>query len=54
MTRPGFDAAHIKRTIDKVKGKYGCDIYFLEVPSLDISSTDLRERIKEGLSLIHI
>lgn len=54
VTRPGFDAAHIKRTIDRVKGKYGCDIYFLEVPSLDISSTDLRERIKEGRAVKYL
>ena len=54
VTRPGFDTAHIKRTIDRVKGKYGCDIYFLEVPSLDISSTDLRERIKEGRAVKYL
>lgn len=54
VTRPGFDTAHIKQIIGRVKEKYGCEIYFLEVPSLDISSTDLRERIKEGRAVRYL
>ena len=34
--------------------KYGCNIFFLEVPSLDISSTELREKIRSGKNVKYL
>lgn len=51
VTRPGFSGEREKRKIELIREKYGCDIYFLEVPAIDISSSELRERIRAGRSV---
>ncbi len=50
VTRPGFDKSRVEEKTKTIREKYGCEIYFLEVPALDISSSDIRERIKKGKS----
>ena len=54
VTRPGFTEDDVKEQTDMLKAKYGCDIYFTEVPALDISSSDLRRRIKTGESIKYL
>ena len=51
VTRPGYNKdklfEHIKNIEKTLKGK----IHFLEVPHLDISSSDLRNRVQENKSI---
>lgn len=44
-TRPGYDAAALRDIIDDIKIQYQSRIHFLATPSLDISSSDVRERV---------
>ena len=54
VTRPGFDNETVEKKVEGLKRKYGCNIYFLEVPSLDISSTELREKIRHGKNVKYL
>lgn len=54
VTRPGFDKAGVMEKTASVREKYGCEIYFLEVPALDISSSDLRDRLRNGKSVRYL
>ncbi len=46
-TRPGFHAEKIDKTIVR-------QIHLIEIPNLDISSTDIRRRIKERRSIKYL
>ena len=48
VTRPGFDICKLEQKIAEISSKYDGEIICLEVPLLEISSTDIRERIKNG------
>lgn len=54
MSRPGYNTDGLVKKIEEVKKNYGGEAYFLEVPSLDISSSDLRKRIKDGRSVKYL
>lgn len=47
-TRPGFNNKDIKAQLEHIALRYNKQIYSVEVPSLAISSTDIRQRIREG------
>ncbi len=51
-TRPGYDLAQFNNISSKTKGLP--QIHVLEIPELAISSTDLKRRIKEGLSIRYL
>ncbi|MDD3839066.1 MAG: nicotinate-nucleotide adenylyltransferase [Clostridia bacterium] len=44
-TRPGFDSKEIDQQLKNIWTRFGKHIYAVEVPSLAISSTDIRERV---------
>jgi nicotinate-nucleotide adenylyltransferase len=44
VTRPGFDKQELEQKIREISSKYDGEIVFVEVPLMDISSTDIRER----------
>jgi len=48
VTRPGFDIWKLEQKITEITSKYDGEIICLEVPLLEISSTDIRERIRNG------
>ncbi|HOM44109.1 MAG TPA: nicotinate-nucleotide adenylyltransferase [Bacillota bacterium] len=48
VTRPGFDICKLEQKIAEITSKYDGEIICLEVPLLEISSTDIRERIRNG------
>jgi len=48
VTRPGFDICKLEQKIAEITSKYDGEIICLEVPLLEISSTDIRERIRSG------
>ncbi|SHJ51709.1 nicotinate-nucleotide adenylyltransferase [Tepidibacter formicigenes] len=53
-TRPGVELLKVKNKIDRLKNKYNAKILNIHVPSLDISSTDIRERIKQNESIKYL
>ena len=54
-TRPGFDKEDLLRSLaDSVKMNPKLRISFLDVPALSISSSDIRQRIENGLSIRYL
>ena len=49
--RDGKNTAEMERQIEYLNQKYGADIRLLKTPSVDISSTEIRQRIKNGLAV---
>ncbi|MDK2799413.1 MAG: nicotinate-nucleotide adenylyltransferase [Clostridiales bacterium] len=47
-TRPGYKYEELFRDIEYLTINYNSKIHLVEVPSLAISSTDIRERVKSG------
>lgn len=47
-TRPGFDYSEIKGQLDDIERRFNKKIRYIEVPSLAISSSDIRDRVKCG------
>lgn len=54
VTRPGYDKETLSSQIKEMSEKYKSNLYFLEVPALAISSTDIRERVKKKLSIKYL
>ena len=54
VTRPGFDNEVLEQKINELTEEYNGDIYLIEIPSLEISSTDIRDRIKTGKSIKYL
>ena len=48
VTRPGFNMKDLEQKIGEISSKYNGEIIFMEVPLLEISSTDIRERVRSG------
>ncbi len=46
-TRPGYHISAINDAIENIRNNYG-KVHFVEVPSLAISSTDIRNRVRTG------
>lgn len=53
-TRPGIEEEKLRARIDYFNEKYNADIVVTPVPALAISSTDIRERIRDGRSIKYI
>lgn len=49
--RDGKNTDEMERQIKYLNQKYGADIRLLKTPSIDISSTEIRQRLKDGLSI---
>ncbi len=49
--RNGFSVSEMERKMKELHKCYGTEIHLLHTPYMDISSTDLRDRIREGRSL---
>lgn len=52
--RPGYQKQQLYADIDYLKSNYNGRIHFVEVPSLAISSTDIRFRVKNRLSIKYL
>lgn len=48
FTRPGFASTELIKQKEKIENKYNGTIILLEVPGFEISSTEIREKIKAG------
>lgn len=54
-TRPGYNLHELKNRLNKKLGKHLMDkIIPIEVPAMAISSTDIRNRLKEGRSIKYL
>lgn len=53
-TRPGISLLKAQDKIEKLREKYNANILTIYVPSLDISSTYIREQIKENNSVRYL
>ena len=51
VTRPGYKNAMLEKDAEILTNKYGGDIHLIEIPAIDISSSKIRERIKNGISV---
>ncbi|MHC1747541.1 MAG: nicotinate-nucleotide adenylyltransferase [Cellulosilyticaceae bacterium] len=47
VTRPGYKKEQLKEQVELLIKQYNANIYFLEVPALAISSSDIRQRVEE-------
>lgn len=48
VTRPGFDKKELEQKIEEISSNYNAEIKRIEVPLLAISSTDIRDRFRNG------
>lgn len=53
-TRPGYSIEKLKQKLLEIKRVYGRAIYPLQVTGMDISSTQIRKRVKKGLSIKYL
>ncbi|MDD4189225.1 MAG: nicotinate-nucleotide adenylyltransferase [Eubacteriales bacterium] len=51
VQRQGYDLSRLKKRIGILERKYSADITYVEAPSVDISSTEIRARIESGKSI---
>lgn len=54
VTRPGYAKKEMIDGIVNIVERYGSKIYYLEVPALDISSSDIRYRIRTGMPVKYL
>jgi len=51
VTRPGYNIDDEKNVRDKLPKSFWNNAHFLQIPGLDISSSDIRQRVKLGQSI---
>ena len=49
--RPGYGTPEIKEEAIRLKSEFGAKIHFLNTPEIEISSTTIRDRIRNGVSI---
>ncbi len=49
--RAGFSQDKLKKKAQALKDEFNADIVFVTMPNIEISSTDLKKRIKNGISV---
>lgn len=54
VTRPGYDKSMLEQKLQYLQSKYNSELHIIDVPGLNISSTDIRERIKIGASIKYL
>ncbi len=54
VTRPGYDKSKLEQKLLYLQSKYNSELHIVDVPGLNISSTDIRERIKKGASIRYL
>ncbi len=51
VTRPGYYSDVLVKKIEELRKNFHANLYFVEIPAMDISSTDIKKRVKEGRSI---
>lgn len=53
-TRPGYRDEELADHAERLRKEYGTDIIVVSIPKVDISSTDIRRRRREGRSIKYL
>lgn len=53
-TREGYDTEKLYERIEELDGKFGKRIFHMEIPPVGISSTELRNRLKQGKTVKYL
>ncbi|MDD3570738.1 MAG: nicotinate-nucleotide adenylyltransferase [Lachnospiraceae bacterium] len=51
VTRPGYNKNALANEIQQMEDDFKCDIEFIEIPPVDVSSSEIRKNISNGLSI---
>lgn len=51
VTRPGYRTAELEKDVDILTNKYGGDIHIIEIPPVNVSSSEIRDNIKSDVSI---
>lgn len=54
VNRPGYEKSKLEQKLQYLQSKYNSRLYSIDVPGLNISSTDIRNRVKEGRSIKYL
>jgi nicotinate-nucleotide adenylyltransferase len=54
VTRPGYDKSKLEQKLLYLQSKYNVELHIVDVPGLNISSTDIRKRVGEGASIRYL
>ncbi len=54
VTRPGYLSDELYKETEKLKVRFASKLFFLEVPALAISSTDIRNRVSLGKPITYL
>lgn len=54
VTRPGYTKKKMVDGIVNIIEQYGSKIYYMEVPALDISSSDIRRKLRTGIPVKYL
>lgn len=54
VTRPGYDKGALIQKVQELKALYNCDITIMDVPSFDISSSDIRQKVARCQSIKYL
>lgn len=54
VTRPGYKKTKLRKMVSEIKEKFNNKLYFLEVPALAISSSQIRDRVKTDSSIKYL
>ena len=52
--RPGSDINKFRSMVDELERVHRSNIHLIEVPALAISSTEIRERVKSGITIKYL
>ena len=51
VTRPGYDTSRLKALVQQLEEEYHGELSFLEIPPVEVSSSQIRQAVKEGRSI---
>jgi len=54
VTRPGYDKSKLEQKLHDLQSKYNSELHIVDVPGLNISSTELRYRIQQDISIRYL
>lgn len=54
VTRPGYKKNILFKEINDIRKNYESKVHFVEVPALDISSSDIRRRVKNNMPIKYL